>query len=190
MLCGNLSQILGNLFCYMMSHWNTKETITLTTELEHWLFNVKRLGMTLAQSIPDIGLHCINEYHGLMDDDEAELLNLSERASRIRLIKHHRQGNIYAFGRTIIPQSTYKRYQDCFDSLGNNSIGEHFLFKNTHITRSEFYVKHCQFDLVKHKLNLNDCFPADPLWVRASIFTLDAEHQLLIEEFFVHIPSV
>ncbi|GGF98072.1 MULTISPECIES: chorismate--pyruvate lyase family protein [Cysteiniphilum] len=174
----------------MTDHWNTKETITLPAELEHWLFDVKRLGVTLAQSIPNIGLKCIDEYHAPMDDDEAELLNLNERASRIRLIKHHHQDNTYVFGRTIIPQSTYKRYQDCFDSLGNNSIGEHFLFKNTHITRSEFYVKHCSFDLLKHKLNLNDTFPANPLWVRASIFTLDAEHQLLIEEFFVHIPPV
>ncbi|WP_440682853.1 chorismate--pyruvate lyase family protein [Cysteiniphilum halobium] len=174
----------------MTSHWNTKETIMLPTDLKYWLFDVKRLGVTLAQLIPNISLHCIKEYHALMDDDEAELLNLSERTSRIRLIKHYHQDNIYVFGRTIIPQNTYKRYQDCFDSLGNNSIGEHFLFKNTHIKRSEFYVKQCPFDLLEHKLNLNDGFSSTPLWMRASIFTLDVEHQLLIEEFFVRMPPV
>ena len=174
----------------MTSHWNTEKTITLIAELKHWLFDVKRLGVSLAQAIPSIDLKCIDEYHALMDDDEAELLNLTEHASRIRLIKYHHQDKAYVFGRTVIPQNTYKHYQDCFDSLGNNSIGEHFLFKNTQIKRSQFYVKYCSFALVKHKLNLNEHFPDNPLWVRASIFTFNVEHQLLIEEFFVHIPPV
>ena len=174
----------------MKNHWKTKKNTNLTHCLNYWLFGVKRLGASLAQSIPKITLSCIQEFDALMDQDEAKLLNISTRESRIRLIKHHHGEKIFVFGRTIIPQKTYSRYKNCFDSLGNKSIGDSFLFKKDHINRSEFYVKKCSSDTVKDKLNLINEIPQQMLWVRASIFILDIEHQLLIEEFFMHMPPV
>ncbi len=174
----------------MSPFWITKKEANLAPELTYWLFDVKKLGATLAQYIPDIALSCLDEYYADMDEDERTLLASTTAASRIRLIQHHQQGKPVVFGRTIIPLHTYTHYQTLFDSLGHKSIGEHFLFRHININRSEFYVRECPFEVVKHKLNLNDDFQAGTLWMRTSIFTFDINHKLLIEEFFVHIPPV
>ncbi|WP_116963026.1 chorismate--pyruvate lyase family protein [Fastidiosibacter lacustris] len=171
----------------MINTWKTKQDLELDPNLEYWLFSVKRLGSTLAHYAPFLELSCINEYDGKIDDDELLLLNQHDKNCRIRLIKHHRNNEVLVFGRTVIPKETYLSYQNLFDTLGNNSIGEHFLFRESNIKRSDFYAWYCPADIVKHKLQLPTNTIDTPLWVRASIFELPNKQKLLIEEFFIEL---
>ncbi|WP_119343134.1 chorismate--pyruvate lyase family protein [Facilibium subflavum] len=175
----------------MTTQWDTQRKITqISPEIHQWLFEIQRLGKTLKASLPDIRLTKLAQFNGSMQPDEQSLLQATDADCHIRLVSHQHEQKHIVLGRTIIPKATYLAYKERFDQLNNHSIGECFLFSHKNIERSQFYAKKYASQTIQQLFDFTAPVSEKEIWARASIFTLDQTHQLLIEEFFLQMPPI
>lgn len=156
----------------------------------NWILSVNNLGSVLSDILEYIELTKIVEYFGNIDSEEKKLLKNSDNIYRIRLVRYHKYDKNIILGKTIIPKNTYLKFRNILDSLHNKSIGKNFLFLDQNIKRSEFYIK--QFnnqEMAYNFKNLAD-YGNNKIWGRASIFTLKKYYKILIEEFFLSLPTL
>lgn len=158
--------------------------------INYWLFEVQHLGAELKSLMPDVTLKKLAQFDGVMADDEQILLKTDDRKCHIRLVKHCNEDQAIVLARTIIPRKTYQRYRHIIDHLGHQSIGEHFLFQSSVVTRSAFYVRNFPPSALYDRFQ-GQCFDCvDKTWARASVFCLESSYRLLIAEFFLHIATL
>ena len=156
----------------------------------YWLFEVEKLGAALKSLMPVSALTKLAQFDGVMADDERLLLKTDDHKCHIRLVKHCNEAQAIVLARTIIPRKTYQRYRHIIDHLGHQSIGEHFLFQSSMVTRSAFYVRNFPPSALYYRFPEQDFDCGDKTWARASIFCLESSYRLLIAEFFLHIPAL
>ena len=174
-----------------MNHcWQLKVDLKekVPEHLNYWLFEVQRLGAELKSVLPDIGLQKLAQFDGVMTDDEHVLLKTDDCRCHIRLVKHHCEAQTVVLARTIIPAKTYKCYRHVFDHLGDQSMGERFLFRAPVIKRSPFYVKQFSPSVLYERFPGQKFYCDHKTWARASLFCLASSCYLLIEEFFLQMP--
>lgn len=100
--------------------------------------------------------------------DEQKLLSIDEDNTLIRKVHIMGDQKPLVHGRVVVPNATYKKFQNDFDQLGNKLLGETLLYDRPGVTRSEF-----QYAKV-----------ADNIWARRSLFTLE-DYNLLVTEVFL-----
>lgn len=98
-----------------------------------------------------------------LSKEEQSLLEVSPASQGwLREICHVGNGNNLVYARTAVPDSTYDRYANEFNSLGNHSIGETLLFHDPMVQRSE----------LRYRIITTD----DPLYPRISEILGQSKH--------------
>jgi chorismate lyase len=115
---------------------------------------------------------------------ENQLLHQTNKTGCVRHIMHLIDSKIVVAARTVISQQLYEHYQDIFDHLDQQPIGQTFLYTNPDIVRDNF-----EYGLIRSPSQILTPFeayfiPDHPLPARRSIFT-KANMTLMITEIFL-----
>ena len=149
-----------------------------------WLVYAKQISPRMKDCYKDVQLNLIKQGWGTVFDDEAELLPSAQSDLWIRQIMLVGDQQPCTYGRTVIPAETFHQYSSVFENLGNQMIGESFLYKNAQMVRSAFQYAVCD---AAHPLYrsvsqaLNDPLLGAAVWSRRSVFDLMGYPLLLTE---------
>ena len=172
--------------------WKSPSTLEnqIPDHSRHWLIKSKKLSPVFKTLCRQLTVHRLPQTWTLCFDDEYASLNIPQSAKTfIREVYLLGDNVAWSFGRVVIPEPTYHHWKVQFDTLGENPIGEHLLYKNKAVTRTDF--SFCELT-PEHPLyqNANQTYVSNTssLWARRSVFRIDEHYPLLISD--VILPSV
>lgn len=153
-----------------------------------WLRDAKHLTVALKKYYSEIILTKHSQRLEDLNTFEHDLLNKNN--SMVRKISLSSDEKELVYARTIVPIDTYDFFKEKFESLGENPIGESFLYNNDNFSRSDFIVRKLsnkEFNNETTRSVINDY-----VFSRSSIFSLKEKSSLkvLITEYFLEIEDL
>jgi chorismate--pyruvate lyase len=158
-----------------MPTWNTNcESLNLATDNKflHWLTQPEKLSVALRACCNNLSVKVLKQEIGIAAPDEQDFLEINETNSLVREVYLCGDAIPLVLARVIVPAATYAKYKNIFDTLGNNLIGEHFLYQHKNLLRGEL-----------HFAAIGDLF------ARRRIFYINNDPILITEIFLPNIPE-
>lgn len=104
--------------------------------------NVKRLSHYFEQHWPNVHLRLLSESFHPIFTEEKDCFDTTHQHFWLRKIFLCSDTTPLSYARVVVPEATYQRFQNQFDQLKQNPIGETLLHHNPAVTRSEFEYRH------------------------------------------------
>lgn len=158
-----------------------------------WLTKPKIISTTMQACCENLTLSLLSQQQAQVLPDEAEILELnSDEQALVRMIYLCGNSVPWSFGRVIVPQPTYKKYQQAFDNLGTKPIGVALLHYNPKVRRSKFEYTELNSGHTLFQLAIQShSFETQPinLWARRSLFFYNNLPLLINEVYLPNIPK-
>jgi chorismate lyase len=155
-----------------------------------WLSHPDKLSPLLKRSHQALRVDLLQQAVAQPYPEEAHYLNISpQQSTLIREIFLQGDTERWCFARTIVPAATYQSYQQAFDNLGTQLLGETIIYAGQY-ERGPFEFAYITPDSwLQQRLTFYNV-TAIPLWARRSLFWLsEGRYPLsLIEVFLPGIP--
>ncbi|MFC4893115.1 chorismate--pyruvate lyase family protein [Pseudofrancisella aestuarii] len=153
-----------------------------------WLRDAKHLTIALKKYYSEITLTKYSQELEDLNSFERNLLNKDN--SIVRKISLNSDEKELVYARTIVPVDTYIFFKERFESLGENPIGESFLYNNDNFLRSDFIVR--KLSNKEFQQETSRSVTNDYIFSRSSIFSLKEQNNLkvLITEYFLGIKNL
>ncbi|MCF6775638.1 chorismate lyase [Thiotrichales bacterium 19X7-9] len=152
-----------------------------------WLKKTQKLSASLRDVFENWHIRLLFQEKASLNVSDQYLLNVTSTESWQRMIVHLDDQTPLIIGRVVVPEVTFERYQDQLLNLKKRSIGDQLLFIDPKIKRSpflfnEFSIQELQFSQLPDWLFEQE---DTNVFARSSIFHLNAEYPLMIEEYFL-----
>ncbi len=169
-----------------MYGWKSVSSDFLSAEcpnLAHWIINVNHLKKALIDYGINIELRLLDEAERTFPGEEAEIVDESQ--GLVRQIYFQQHGVPLTYGRTLVPERTYRAFHAQFKALGTRAIGEALLHDKKNVVRGplEFGFVDSPSDLFQFAVQGVKNPPAR-LWGRRSEFLIENKYPLLVVEIF------
>lgn len=161
-------------------------------EILPWLIDAYILTQTLKKITPNVTLTLVSQQFDRIDQEEAEALNLTTPDTAwVRKIFLCCDDRPVSYSRVIVPHKTYLAYQNKFDSVQKNFIGEFMLYDNPEVRREAFeYCQMPQSSLLVKELSAHDAqITLKPIWARRSCFWINEYPLLITDSFLPDMPN-
>jgi len=171
------------------AHWNPLTTLStpMPNAVAAWLVDSKELSPIFKTLCHALTVHRLKQAWEPCFADETVVLELQANdPALVREVYLLGDGIAWSFGRVVIPEATYQHWQTQFDELGTRPIGEHLLYSNESVVRSNF--TYCQLGSehpLYQTIHRNYPCPTPTLWARRSLFTIDDQYPLLISDIML-----
>ncbi|MCF6764542.1 chorismate lyase [Thiotrichales bacterium 19S3-7] len=152
-----------------------------------WLKETQKLSASLRDIFVNWRIQLLFQEHAFLSKSEADILAVTSDYSWQRMIVHLDDEVPLIIGRVVVPEVTFNRYQSELLDLKRKSIGDQLLFIDPKIQRSEFLFKKLSLKELHLKPLPRQLFDQedDTLYARNSIFHLNGEYPLMVEEYFL-----
>jgi chorismate-pyruvate lyase len=159
--------------------------------LQDWLLKPFVLTDSLKQCHTELALTLLQQGPQSLSLEYQHYLNSSTTEGWSREIITHDHQNPLTYGQVSMPITTYLAYQQSFDQLGTNPIGQTLLYNKSNVIRGPF-----SFGMLSasHPLfvTLQSLCPQNKIpafWARRSLFLWDKLPLMVLEVFFPTLPD-
>ncbi|PHQ82526.1 MAG: hypothetical protein COB66_00035 [Coxiella sp. (in: Bacteria)] len=156
-----------------------------------WLVKPYNLSTALKRVCTQLSVRILYQGRDVYCDDECQVLqdDASAQHCYVRQVILQGDDRPFCFARIVAPWSVYQQYQQQFDTLDGNLLGNTLLYSNSNTTRSPFEYQcidksHAYYACLDS--NLSEPLPqGESLAARRSIFHMDGDYPLLVSEVFM-----
>ncbi len=167
-------------------------TIPCPPKYQSWLTHRSGLSQAFKQQCQQFNIDVVSQQFDTPSQYECFRLNIPYTdQALVRCSMLCGDQSAWCYARTIIPSATYQHYQEEFEALGNQPIGEQFIYRQN-FTRGPL-----QIASLSKKMDENcsqEFIPIlstyqDPLWARNFKINLTHGPLLITEVFLPEVPN-